>query len=841
MLCFKCKSSHNDIDKLIFHFKNSHNLNSRSPVRCNDCGQMFTLWSRFKRHVIRHHNFNNQNDLINDNINLHDSMNSTGPLPVDINIPITPTTIINVSDTSQFNEFEPNTYTDTSVNDNTTETPHKKFDLNNHLKTNINMALTFSLFLHNNNNFSRKDVLEVQKHVNQYIINPLLDAFISFAKSNFQNEQPSLYNNFSSLVSNLRNPFKLFDSDYKLYSFLKNEGYATNFKEVTINDQLMPAHRAGKLQNKQITTKGILMPLKFQFKTFFEVNKLIRPTLNYITSLKQNNIRLTNFIQGELWKEKIKLYPRKTLIPYILYVDDFEINNPLGSNSSKHSICNLYYSFPCLPMEESRLENIFYAAITKTSDLKQFGNEKCFECLIDELKDLEISGIDINDGNNEIIKIHFILGLVVGDNLGLNSFLNFSKSFSSNYFCRLCRAPKEMTQKLSCENSELMRTEENYQLDVSNPNSKGVYNESLLNNIPSFHVVKNYYADIMHDLFEGVCHYNIIHIINYFITSMKYFDLDVLNSRKQLFDYGPKEIENISPTIQLHHLKKKKLKMSAREMMTFIMYFPIMIGDLVPSDDIVWKFLINFIEIVDILLCFEVDECSILILENKIKTHNSDYITLFNDTLKPKFHNLTHYPNIIRQSGPLRKIWCFNFEQKHKQFKVYSHCITSRKNICLTLAKKYELKFAFQLLKGTNFVNTLTSNENHLIENSNFENIIKNKLPYDHDVSIEFYSRIHFKGIEYNQGCYISVFNKDILLNLIHEIVIVERKHVLFFCQNLHSVKFDDHILAYEVDPLNLGSFSMIAANEIIGPPIHIIRTAKGKQVIRLKEYFRCV
>jgi len=69
---------------------------------------MFTLWSRFKRHVIRHHNFNNQNDLINDNVNLHDSMNSFGPLPVDINIPITPTTIIDdfdVSDTSQSNAY----------------------------------------------------------------------------------------------------------------------------------------------------------------------------------------------------------------------------------------------------------------------------------------------------------------------------------------------------------------------------------------------------------------------------------------------------------------------------------------------------------------------------------------------------------------------------------------------------------------------------------------------------------------------------------------------------------------------------------------------------------------
>lgn len=30
---------------------------------------------------------------------------------------------------------------------------------------------------------------------------------------------------------------------------------------------------------------------------------------------------------------------------------------------------------------------------------------------------------------------------------------------------------------------------------------------------------------------------------------MKYFDIDTLNSRKQNFYYGPKEIENMSPKI----------------------------------------------------------------------------------------------------------------------------------------------------------------------------------------------------------------------------------------------------------------------------------------------------
>lgn len=469
---------------------------------------------------------------------------------------------------------------------------------------------------------------------------------------------------------------------------MKNEGLIDNLKEVTINDQTMPAHKTGILENKQVITKGVLMPLKFQFKTFFEKDNLLQNILNYTTFLQQNNVKLCNFVQGELWKEKVKLYPGKILIPYILYTDDFEINNPLGSNSLKHSICNLYYSFPCLPKGESRLENIFYVAITKSRDLKNFGNEKCFECLIEELKDIEINGIDIDCGNHITVRVHFVLGLVIGDNLGLNYFLNFSKSFSSNYFCRFCRAFKADTQQLSCcKDPKLMRTVENYKLDILDVNFKGIVQESLLNSIPSFHIVNNYYVDIMHDLFESVCHYDALHIINYFISSMKYFDIDTLNLRKQNFDYGPKEIENTSPKIEDHHLKNKKLKMSVREMMTLIVNLPIMIRDLIPSDDIVWKFLLNLVEMIDILLCFEIDESNINILENKIKKHNSDYVSLFNDTLKPKFHNLIHYPLVIRQSGPLRKIWCFKFKQKHKQFKMYSHCVKLHGKICLTLAK----------------------------------------------------------------------------------------------------------------------------------------------------------
>lgn len=832
-----CKSSYGTLKNLVIHFKRLHNLNTNSTFRCLDCGQTFQNLSTFKRHMNRKHaidgvfvNFTN-NDKNNDMMCVDNSINSDIRTSENISLP----------DSLPTTTFIGNESLGLPTNGKNQNQPDK-FQFDSLQKKMQSSLLEFSLSLHNNDNFSRKDVFQIQDLANKYLYDPLLDIFMAFAKCNIQYQNSSIYNEISDLISNCRNPFKAFSlSDHLFYKFLTNEGYIDNLKEITINNEVKPVHRAGKLVIEETQIKAILMPLKFQFKAFFQKNNLLKHSLNYMNSLEVNN-KLTNFIQGELWKEKIKLYPGKILIPFFLYIDDFEINNPLGSHASKHSVCNVYYSFPCLPVQESKLDNIFYAAVAKSTDLKTFGNEKCFECLVEELKDIEINGISIENGDNTNVNVHFMLGLVIGDNLGLNSFLDFSKSFSSNFFCRLCRASKTDTQGMSVENSELIRTVENYQHDVSNnTNSMGIASNCVLNNIPSFHVVTNYYADVMHDLFEGICHYNLSHIIEYFM-SMKYFDLNILNDRKQNFEYGPIEIQNISGRIELHHLKKRKLKMSAREMMTFILYFPLMVGDFVPSDDAVWMFLLNFLEIIDILLCFEIDESNILLLENKIKKHNRDYTALFNDTLKPKFHILTHYPKIIRQSGPLRKLWCFKFESKHRQFKVYSHCITSRKNICLTLAKKYQLKFAFQIMKPTNFssLNSFTFDEKFRVQ-SNYKNIINEKLHAVLESSTQFYSRLYYRGIEYKCEHYLSVYTGDILLYIILQIVLLEKEHMLFFCQKLQNVKYDPHLLAYEVDPTELGAFSLISMDQIVGPPITLIKTARGKNILRIKEYYKII
>jgi len=91
-----------------------------------------------------------------------------------------------------------------------------------------------------------------------------------------------------------------------------------------------------------------------------------------------------------------------------MYIDDFELNNSLGSHASFHSLSEIYYSFPL--SDQLKLSNIHLAALIKTVDMKDFGNDLCLQKLIQELNILETNGIYINtqDGFKEV---HFIIGL----------------------------------------------------------------------------------------------------------------------------------------------------------------------------------------------------------------------------------------------------------------------------------------------------------------------------------------------------------------------------------------------------------------------------------------------
>ncbi|XP_022164770.1 uncharacterized protein LOC111029861, partial [Myzus persicae] len=528
---------------LVIHFKVFHSLGPDSSYDCceKSCFQSFQSLSSFKRHVKNKH-------IIK--------------LASNVSVP-TQNCIIN------------NTNIDTpSLTSNATSifVQNDNFNGFNYQSAVSDLhksAVQFVLGLHVKNNITFRDVLNIQKGIVELITKPTAQLLDSFVKEKIND--PLLLSSFKALSLDISNTFTLCSTEYRLMNWLMEEQYINHLNQIVVNREVTSVYNKGEL------------------------------SLDRINNLNSSN-SLKNFIQGDLWKTKLVNFSDKIVFPYFLFIDDLEINNPLGSHSTFQAVSAVYYSFPLLE-NNSKLTNIFLAAIIKSVDMKEYGNESCLKSLIDVLYSFEKEGIIISTPEKGDTRVYFMLGLVLGDNLGLNSILDFSRSFSASYFCRFCKASKDITKKLFEEDSLLMRNITNY-----NNSKTGVHGESFLNKIPSFHVTQNYCVDVMHDLFEGICHYDMCHIIKYFTENVKYFSLDTLNLRKSNFNYGSIEIGNISPSINTKHLQNFHLKMSAREMMTFTHFFPLMVGDLVPENDEVWLFFMNLLQIIDILLSYSICE-----------------------------------------------------------------------------------------------------------------------------------------------------------------------------------------------------------------------------------------
>lgn len=188
------------------------------------------------------------------------------------------------------------------------------------------------------------------------------------------------------------------------------------------------------------------MPIEFQLKKFLELPDVFNKIKLNLAKLNSTDT-LQHYVNGESWKEKMKTFPNdRIVLPLFLYMDEAQINNPIGTHTHKGKQNFGYYSLPLVPNEyQSRLDNIFVASLNPGSDCKEHGNERCFNSLIETLTKLSDEGIFINI-SDEKLQIFFVVGIFLGDNLELNTVLGFAKSFKANFFCRFCRLKMDETQ-----------------------------------------------------------------------------------------------------------------------------------------------------------------------------------------------------------------------------------------------------------------------------------------------------------------------------------------------------------------------------------------------------------
>lgn len=402
--------------------------------------------------------------------------------------------------------------------------------------------------------------------------------------------------------------------------------------------------------------------------------------------------------QGTLWSDVMKQKENKDLIlPLIVFYDDLETGNPLGSHAGINKLGAVYTSIATVPPTmSSRLENIFLTQLFYSNDRTKFGNKSIFKKLILDLKKLEEVGINICVNNNEELNVKFVLITIAGDNLGLNSILGFPESFNATYFCRICLTTKADSEKQTSENETLIRKVEDY-----DEHAKDGYLEDKINlkevcvwnDLPSYHAYNNWSFDVMHDLMEGIHRYSTALIIDNFIKNNK-FTLDQLNSRLKYFLYN--DLEAVPAIITANHLKNKYIIMSASEMLSLVRNFGFIVGDLIDEGNDVWIYYNLLLEITEILTSQTFSLELLEYLKNLIYEHHETFIRLFDEKLKPKFHLLLHYPKIIMKIGPPILVSAFKYEAKHRDVKIISDSITCQIQLPLSVATRSQLKSCFR-------------------------------------------------------------------------------------------------------------------------------------------------
>ena len=241
--------------------------------------------------------------------------------------------------------------------------------------------------------------------------------------------------------------------------------------------------------------------------------------------------------------------------------------------------------------------------------------------------------------------------------------------------------------------------------------SFGINRLSILEEVPGFSVVTGLPHDIMHDLFEGVVPYELKLLILHCVC-MKYFTIDVLNERINAYDFVSDRPTLIDARIV--STSAMKIRQSASQMMHLSRELPMLVADLIPSDDENWYSFLVLLKICTIALSpvCTYDTISFLrvLIEEKLELFKKLYPV---NSMIPKQHYMVHYPSQISRLGPLIQSWNMRQESKLSFIKRVSRR-SNYKNVCLTVAKKHQFWLCHQMVSSQLLTPTLDQSNKQL-------------------------------------------------------------------------------------------------------------------------------
>lgn len=686
-------------------------------------------------------------------------------------------------------------------------------DLGNINKRVEKSALSFITKLYANPKVSRALIQEIVGNLMSFNAS-MLEIVKEIINEIRTGDDVDINDSLEDILNTLSNPFNDFRTEYMRQQQLKREGFFKKPSTYFIDTYTDKRTNKRKVELDIAKATGQMISMKHTLKKFLELPNVFDKIMTYKEreQARTDNC-VSSYVRSEHWKKIESRFKGEIVWPLFKFIDDVELNAPLGPHTLINKIGAVYYQIGCMPPEyASKLENIFVSQIHNSLDRKTFGHDDVFRPLLVDLKFLEEKGIVINTKNGKK-RIYFVLALILGDNLGLNECLGFTTSFNSTNYCRFCISPMSEMRKLIQESPKYLRTKLSYFLHAKNK-EYGVDQDSVFNKLTYFHTMDNLYCDIMHDFFDGLLRYLMPRIIKMLIDDKNVdLDLETLNNRIRFFGFGCCG-SNTPPPFTQKNSNEGYYVCTASEMKALVKMFGFIVGDLVPKGHPAWKLWIFIREILCILTKINLTPDDIEKLKKLIKSHHSLYLQLC-DHLRPKFHLLIHYIRILIKVGPLLPLSCMRFEGKHKQFTDHAKVITSRRNICYSLALKNQLMFSERLAANRGFETDIECGPAYDTTLQSLDDVNKfspfiSQLLFDEKYSSMSWVKVH--GTKYTIDVALNISREEtaqtnfvqikyILMNSLNE--------VFFIFKQLKTVQFVAHYHAFRVvDTEKWGIFS---------------------------------
>lgn len=223
--------------------------------------------------------------------------------------------------------------------------------------------------------------------------------------------------------------------------------------------------------------------------------------------------------------------------------------------------------------------------------------------------------------------------------------------------------------------------------------------------------------------------------------------------------------------------------MSAAEMLCFVRYFGLIIGDKIDLDNEHYKLYIYLRKILDILCSPRYLKTDIKDLIEYIEKHNSLYIQFYGN-LKPKFHFLIHYARILLKNGPLINISAMRFESENQRTKSAAQTSKNKKNLISTVATKQALVMC-KTFNDSNFCSKIIyGTVSNIISNFNITN----------------YTDVTINGMKYKKDMFVVVDSSKSEKVFGQIVEILKENEMVFFKMIIfNELTFSEHYYAYVV------------------------------------------